>query len=491
MSNEQPLIVVGAGVAGLSVALAAAPRQVLLLSRTQAGDDCATAFAQGGIAAALGAGDSAADHAEDTMIAGGGFNDPAAVEVLTSGAAGAIAWLQSLGVEFDGDSHGPHFAREGGHRCARVLHAGGDATGSRVLQVLQHAVRGASHVQCRTGIDVDALLLGDHGNVVGVGFQEGAGRRRINGSAVVLATGGLGGLFSATSNPASAQGAGLALGMSLGADMRDLELVQFHPTALALGATGQPTLPLLTEALRGAGAVLRDEHGVAIMRGEHPLADLAPRDIVSRRMWQMQQQGHTVFLDATRISVDWPAQFPTVLAACLAAGLDPRQQPIPVTPAAHFHMGGLATDLDGTTSIRGLYAVGEVACNGVHGGNRLASNSLLEGVVFGRRLGQLVAGQPAQARVSVSAQSIPRAESAEPAALDYLRQCLWQDLGPVREGKGLQAAQERINARPILAYSWQGRLALAMFDAAQHQRGNRGAHHRLDAEPATVVACTG
>lgn len=488
MSSEQPVVVVGAGIAGMSVALAAAPRQVLLLSRTREGDDCATSFAQGGIAAALGDGDSAADHAEDTMIAGAGFNDPAAVELLTAGAADAIAWLRSIGVEFDGDGQGPHLAREGGHRCARVLHAGGDATGSRVLRALQEAVRRSAHVRCRTDVDVDALLVGDDGAVVGVGFRDAAGRGRVNASAVVLATGGLGGLFAATSNPEAAQGAGLALGLSVGAQMRDLELVQFHPTALAVGTAG-PTLPLLTEALRGAGAVLRDEHGVAIMHGEHALADLAPRDIVSRRMWALQQQGRALFLDATGLRVDWPTQFPTVLAACLAAGLDPRRQLVPVTPAAHFHMGGLATDLEGATSVRGLYAVGEVACNGVHGGNRLASNSLLEGVVFGRRLGELLAGQPVVGRASTNAQSIPRAASADPADLDYLRRCLWQGLGPVREGEGLQAAEDAIHARPVLAYSCQGRVALAMLDAARRQRSNRGAHHRLDAEPALVVAC--
>lgn len=490
MNGEQPVVVVGAGIAGLSVALAAAPRPVLLLSRRPEGDDCATSFAQGGIAAALGAGDSAADHAEDTMIAGAGFNDPAAVELLTTGAAGAIDWLRSLGVDFDGDGQGPHFAREGGHRCARVLHAGGDATGSRVLRVLQDAVRRSPHVRCRADVDVDALLVGDDGDVVGVGFHGPTGRGRVDASAVVLATGGLGGLFAATSNPEGAQGAGLALGLSVGADTRDLELVQFHPTALAVGTTG-PTLPLLTEALRGAGAVLRDEHGAAIMHGEHPLADLAPRDIVSRRMWQVQQQGRTLFLDATRLGVDWPTQFPTVLAACLAAGLDPRRQPVPVTPAAHFHMGGLATDLEGSTSVRGLYAVGEVACNGVHGGNRLASNSLLEGLVFGRRLGQLLAGRPAVPRARANPQSVPRAASADPADLACLRQSLWQGLGPVREGKGLQAAEDGIHARPVLAYSWQGRVALAMLAAARRQRSNRGAHHRLDAEPAAVAACAG
>ena len=414
------------------------------------------------------------------MLAGGGYNDCAAVAMLTAGAAESIAWLQALGARFDGDERGFHFAREGGHRRARVLHAGGDASGRLLLRVLQEAVRRAGHIRCCEATDAEALLLrGDR--VVGIDVRDIRGRcERVDGAAVVLATGGLGGLFAATSNPQSAQGSGLALGLAAGATARDLALVQFHPTALATGTGPGVSLPLLTEALRGAGAVLRDAQGGAIMAGEHPMADLAPRDVVARRMWRLQQAGHALFLDATGISADWPTQFPTVLAACLSAGHDARVRPVPVTPAAHFHMGGLATDLDGATSLAGLYAVGEVACNGVHGSNRLASNSLLEGVVFGRRLGQYLAGQ---ARTDFPARPLrrrARAPNARPRDLARLRGWLWQGLGPVRDIHGLRIAGDRIRAATMLACSWQGKLSLALLDAALRETGNRGAHYRSD-----------
>lgn len=474
-------MVVGSGVAGLTVALAAAPRPVLLLCRARNGSDSATALAQGGIAAALATGDSAAEHAEDTLAAGGGYNDRTAVAALTGGAGEAIAWLQSLGVRFDSDAHGIHLAREGGHRRARVLHLGGDASGHHLLQALVEAGNRAGHITRRSGLEVESLL--SHGDMIaGVGARDAHGQwQGIEASAVVLATGGIGGLFAATSNPMSAQGAGLALGQAVGAAMRDLELVQFHPTALATTLVAGASLPLLTEALRGAGAVLRDNHGRAFMQGEHPLADLAPRDIVARRIWQLKEQGHEIFLDATRIDEDWATHFPTVLASCLAAGIDPRAQPIPVTPAAHFHMGGVATDIDGATSLPGLYAVGEVACNGVHGGNRLASNSLLEALVFGRRLGRCLAAASLPKRPIGPPRWYARSPQASPADLAHLRQWLWQGLGPVRNAAGLQLAVERIHAQPTLLRSWQGRLALALLDAALRQRSNRGAHFRTDA----------
>jgi L-aspartate oxidase len=474
-------VVVGSGVAGLTVALAAAPRPVLLLSRARNGGDTATALAQGGIAAALAAGDSAVAHAEDTLAAGGGCNDRAAVAALTGGAGEAIGWLQSLGVRFDSDVHGIHLAREGGHRRARVLHLGGDASGHHLLQALVAAGSRAGHITSRTGVEVESLLL--HGDTVaGVGVRDPSGQwQGVEASAVVLATGGIGGLFAATSNPMSAQGAGLALGQVVGATMRDLELVQFHPTALATTQVAGASLPLLTEALRGAGAVLRDNQGRAFMQGEHPLADLAPRDVVARRIWQLQEQGNDIFLDATTIEADWAAHFPTVLASCLAAGIDPRAQPIPITPAAHFHMGGVATDIDGATSLPGLYAVGEVACNGVHGGNRLASNSLLEALVFGRRLGRHFADACLPKRPAGPPRWYARSPQAAAGDLARLRQWLWQGLGPVRNAAGMQLAIERIHARPTLLRSWQGRLALALLDAALHQHNNRGAHFRDDA----------
>ncbi len=479
MSADKPIIVVGAGIAGLTAALSLAPRPVWLLSRTRDGSDGATPMAQGGMAAALAPGDSPVRHARDTLAAGGD-NDREAVRILTEGAEDAVRWLERLGVAFDRDAVGWQFAREGGHGCARVLHAGGDATGGRIARVLQEQVRRAAHVRWQPDTDVDALLCRGE-RVVGVGARKLGGlRESITGAAVLLATGGVGGLFAATSNPESAQGAGLALGAAAGAAMRDLPLMQFHPTALAVDMPGSPRLPLLTEALRGAGAVLRDSDGCEVMRGEHPMADLAPRDVVSRRIWRLQQQGRSIFLDATALRVDWEQAFPTVLAACRNAGLDPRRQPLPVTPAAHFHMGGLAVDLDGATRVPGLYAVGEVACNGVHGSNRLASNSLLEGVVFGRRLAQMLMATATPSPGCGRARCCARAPAANRVGLDRLRRCLWQGLGPVRDGHGLQRAQERIRALSSLAQSWQGLLALDLLDAGQRLVVNRGAHFRSD-----------
>lgn len=482
---DPPLIVVGSGIAGLCTALAAAPRPVLLLGRGLAGSDSASRLAQGGIAAALGQADSIADHIDDTLRCGAGSNHVAAVSYLCAQAPAAIDWLRELGARFDHDENGDlQLAREGGHRRARVLHIGGDASGAGLLQVLQAAVRRAPHIHWREQVTVEALLQrGDH--VVGVAVRDTDDyRESLPAAAVVLATGGIGGLFAATSNPVSAQGMGLALAQQVGAPLRDLELIQFHPTALALTTGTGPQRALITEALRGAGARLVDEQGRAVMSGVHPLADLAPRDLVSRQLWQLQQQGHALYLDARALAIDWPRQFPTVLGSCLAAGFDPRRQLIPVTPAAHFHMGGIACDLDGASTRPGLYAVGEVAGNGVHGGNRLASNALLEGVVMGRRLGQRLAtgvpGLPASGRTALAA--LPAA--ASPADLACLRTLLWQGLGPVRSGTGLAQAQATLQACPRLAASWQGRLAQALLASAMARRDSGGAHWRADAEPA-------
>lgn len=480
--SADPIIVVGAGIAGLCVALAAAPRPVLLLARGRMGGDSASRLAQGGIAAALAEGDSPEQHFDDTLTCGAGRNEPAAVRYLTTEAPSAIAWLQQLGVLFDAGADGLQYAREGGHGRARVLHVGGDASGAGLVRVLQQAVRTAAHIRCWDGVEVEGLWQRGE-RVVGVSLRDDAQfRQRVPGAAVVLATGGIGGLFAATSNPASAQGAGLALAGSVGAARRDLELVQFHPTALAVQAGAGPSLPLVTEALRGAGAVLRDQHGRAVMQGVHALADLAPRDCVSRQLWQCQQRGSTIVLDARMIGEDWPHRFPTVWAACQAAGLDPRTMGLPVTPVAHFHMGGVASDLDGASSVPGLFVAGEVAGNGVHGGNRLASNALLEAVVFGRRLGQALADGIASPSSSSSASRVLAClpASATRADLEQLRGILWQGMGPVRDAQGLSLAIAAIQSRPELSASWQGRLAQALLAAALSQPRSCGAHYRSD-----------
>ncbi|EIL96503.1 L-aspartate oxidase [Rhodanobacter thiooxydans] len=473
---QLPIVVVGGGAAGLATALAMAPAPVRLLCRAHDGRGSASALAQGGIAAALDPRDSAAAHAADTLIAGAQHNDVAMVQWLAAGAPAAIAWLQAQGVVFDRDAQGClQLGREGGHSAARIVHAGGDASGAALVHALRARVQEAAHVQWRGGVDVDGLLLRE-GCVAGVRTRDERGRHeRIEASTVVLATGGIGALYARTSNPPGADGAGLALGLAAGAAARDLEFVQFHPTALDVPGH---CLPLITEALRGAGARLHDGGGHALMAGVHPLGDLAPRDVVARRVAAEQAAGGRVWLDATGVDGDWARRFPTVLAACCAHGFDPRRVALPVTPAAHFHMGGLATDADGRTSVPGLYAVGEVACNGVHGANRLASNSLLEGVLGGRRLGELLANTPVPAPGSGPLRVVERGESLPPAQLAALHALLWQAAGPVREARALRDAWRVCAA--LAEAGWQARLAKALLRAMRLRRHSLGAHWRQD-----------
>ena len=470
-----PIVIVGGGIAGLATALAAAPAPVLLLNRARNNAGAASTLAQGGIAAPIGEGDTPQAHARDTCEAGSHHNDRAAVDLLTGNAVAAIDWLQRQGVAFDRDDDGTlQLGREGGHDRRRIVHAGGDATGAKVMEALVAAARRAPHIQRRTDVDVDGLLLRD-GRVCGVHAVDADGNAgEIHGCAVVLATGGIGGLFAQTSNPADADGNGLALAMAAGAALRDLEFVQFHPTALAL--PGLHCLPLLTEALRGAGAQLLDAEGKPLMAGMHPLADLAPRDVVARQVWQACRDGGT-WLDARGIGPAFPARFPTVFGACMQHGIDPRLQPIPVTPAAHFHMGGIAVDAEGHSTMPGLHAVGEVACNGVHGANRLASNSLLEGVVFGRRLGALLGALPDAGDVQGKCMLALRKSPLDVPRLASLRELMMQAMGPVRSGESLQAALQECSA--LAAQGWQGALAQVMLEAALRRTQSLGAHFRI------------
>lgn len=474
-----PLVVVGCGVAGLATALSAAPRKVLLLGRAPAGIDCCTALAQGGIAAALDNGDSADAHAHDTLIAGADHNDYDAVRYLVDNAVMAVRWLQAQGVPFDLEGTRFLLGREGGHRRHRIVHAGGDASGASLLLALIRAAQNAPHIDWRPPAMLEALRVGEHG-VGGLRLRR-AGEARgeeIACAEVVLATGGCGGLFAASTNPSGADGNGLALALAAGAQARDLEFVQFHPTALSVSVNG--ALPLITEALRGAGARLLDDNGVAIMAHRHPLGDLAPRDVVARQVWQAQQDGQRIWLDATHLHETWLLQFPTVYALCRAHGIDPRVQRIPVTPAAHFHMGGIAVDLDGRSAVEGLYAVGEAACNGVHGANRLASNSLLEGVVYGRRLGQSLAGVRRHVPAG-GGRWAERGRDADAAALLGLRALSWRALGPVREGAVMREALDELEQDAAMGDSWQGGLVGRLLRAAMTRTRSLGAHYRRDA----------
>jgi L-aspartate oxidase len=390
------VVVVGSGAAGISVALTAAARglRVLVVTKDLVGG--ATPLAQGGLAAALGAGDTPAAHVSDTLTAGAGLCAPDAVAALAAGAPGAIGWLTGLGARLQTRD----LRLEGGHSARRIVHSGDDATGAEVHRALLAAlVASGTEILDRT-VALDLLTSDADDPDRGTGVRAGAigtdGRLVpgvIAARAVVIAAGGLGQAFATTSNPAGTTGDGIAVAARAGAVIRDLEFVQFHPTVLRLpGASGQ--CPLITEALRGAGAVLRDADGAPLMAGQDPRGDLAPRDVVAARMAEVIAAGDAghVWLDATALGRDLLENgFPTVTAACRKHGIDPVTEPVPVAPGAHYSCGGIRAGLDGRTSLPGLYAVGEAASTGVQGANRLASNSVTEAVIAGRRTGAAIA----------------------------------------------------------------------------------------------------
>ncbi|MFE3328311.1 L-aspartate oxidase [Streptomyces sp. NPDC059176] len=397
---DADVVVVGSGVAGLTAALRCTAEGLRTVVVTKALlDDGSTRWAQGGIAAALGEGDSPEQHLDDTLVAGAGLCDEAAVRTLVTEGPDAVRRLIATGARFDSDEEGGiALTREGGHHRRRIAHAGGDATGAEISRALVTAIRDGAVRVIEHALVLD-LLTDETGrtagitlHVMGEGQHDGVGA--VHAPAVVLATGGMGQVFSATTNPAVSTGDGVALALRAGAEVSDLEFVQFHPTVLYLGPDSEGQQPLVSEAVRGEGAHLVDASGTRFMVGQHELAELAPRDIVAKGiMRRMQEQGaRHMYLDARHFGADmWENRFPTILAACRSHGIDPVTEPIPVAPAAHYASGGVRTDLHGRTTVPGLYACGEVACTGVHGANRLASNSLLEGLVFAERIAAAVA----------------------------------------------------------------------------------------------------
>ena len=390
------VIVVGSGIAGLTAALRARRlgRTVLMVTKATV-DAGSTRWAQGGIAAALSEEDSPAEHLHDTLVAGVGLCDEEAVRVLVTEGPDAVRDLIDIGARFDMDASGAiALTREGGHLRDRIAHAGGDATGAEISRALVAAVQldpGIEVIENALALD---LLMDDTGAAQGITLHVmGSGQRDGIGAAlapaVILATGGFGQVFGQTTNPYVSTGDGVALALRAGAEVADLEFVQFHPTVMWLGPLAQGQQPLVSEAVRGEGAVLLDSAGERFMVGEHPLADLAPRDIVAKAiMRRMRDEGTPhVWLDGRMLGADtWLQRFPTILESCRSRGIDPVTDLIPVAPAQHYVSGGVRTDLFGRATIPGLYACGEVACTGVHGANRLASNSLLEGLVFARRI---------------------------------------------------------------------------------------------------------
>lgn len=503
------VVVVGSGIAGLSCALAAEPARVALVSKDRLGAGGSTPLAQGGIAAALGADDDADLHAHDTERVAAGLADPQAVALLTRGAAPAIARLVALGARLDRESSGELCrGREAGHSRHRIVHAGGDATGREVVRALTAACLAEERIRTHERTFAWDLVT-DGGRVVGVlAVGPGGERLVLLAPAVVLATGGFAAAWSRTTNPSGVTGDGLAMAARAGARLADLEFVQFHPTALVTRASGflphgalavgAEPMPLLTEALRGRGASVVDEAGRRFLLADHPDGELAPRDVVARAVRRHLDAGHRVFLDAREaIGEALPREFPTVWRLCRAHGLDPRREPLPVSPAAHYCMGGILVDADGRASLPGLWACGEAAATGVHGGNRLASNSLLEGLVFGRRVGEAVLGGSPVAAGPSRWPAMPRGADRHGGGelMAKLRATLWRDVGLVRDDRGLAhalgelevwaraAPPEAGEPRNLLIV---GRLVAA---AARQRRESRGAHYRSDAPHADPAWC--
>ncbi|MEU9121203.1 L-aspartate oxidase [Streptomyces sp. NPDC048506] len=417
---EADVVVVGSGVAGLTAALrcAAAGRRTVVVTKARL-DDGSTRWAQGGIAAALGDGDTPEQHLADTLVAGAGLCDEEAVRTLVTEGPDAVHRLIAAGARFDTAPGTDEIAltREGGHHRRRIAHAGGDATGAEISRALVDAVRAAGLRTIENALVLDLLTdaegrtAGVTLHVMGEGQHDGVGA--VHAPAVVLATGGMGQVFSATTNPAVSTGDGVALALRAGAEVSDLEFVQFHPTVLYLGPEAEGQQPLISEAVRGEGAHLVDADGTRFMVGQHELAELAPRDIVAKAiMGRAHEQGvEHMYLDGRHFGARmWETRFPTILAACRSHGIDPVTAPIPVAPAAHYASGGVRTDLRGRTTVPGLYACGEVACTGVHGANRLASNSLLEGLVFAERIASDIAdgGAPRRPAPRAADASAPR-----------------------------------------------------------------------------------
>jgi len=481
-------VVVGTGIAGLTAAIELAPLRVIVLSKGEVADG-STPYAQGGIAAAMGDDDSSAGHATDTIDVGGGLNDEEAVDVLTGEGPDRIADLVERGVAFDRFDDGTlMLGREAGHDTRRVLHADGDATGAEIARALVARARAAGHIQIIEHAFATDLVV-DGGRLVGLTARIGPEEQvLLTAPAVVMATGGVGRLYANTTNPPPVTGDGLAMAAKAGVRLSDIEFVQFHPTALA---TGRDPMSLLTEALRGEGAVLLDDRGHRFMLGVHEDAELAPRDIVARANWRVLQDGGTVYLDATRaVGEAFPERFPTVFGLCMDDGIDPRKDPMPAAPAAHYHMGGIATDLSGRASLPGLWAVGEAARTGVHGANRLASNSLLEGAVFGRRAALDIKAAGMEAAVDATALQVAELPGPEPDpqpdVVEALRDLMWDKVGLIREHDGLMMALEEIDRldekldRRISVASNMVIAARMIASAALLRTESRGGHFRTD-----------
>ena len=479
--NSDRVIVIGGGIAGLATALGLAPLPTTLIAKAPLGTEASTPWAQGGIAAAMGGDDAPALHAADTVAAGAGLCDPAVAGRVAEAAASCLADLAAWGMAFDRAPTGAlALGLEAAHSRRRIVHAGGDSTGRRVMETLARAARTSPSIEIIEDTQVTDLVL-DDGTVAGVIAARKGQAAYMPARAVVLATGGIGGLYAHTTNPLGATGSGIALAARAGALLRDMEFVQFHPTAIA---SGDDPMPLASEAIRGEGAILINSRGERFMQGI-PGKELAPRDVVARAIWSETAAGKDVYLDARAIGKDFSARFPSVTALCRRAGLDPVTQAIPVRPAAHYHMGGVAVDQSGRSSVPGLWACGEVAATGLHGANRLPRKSLAAAKGFTRRIRGGIAGR--EAPKTGTAVPLPAASAAaiDAASRTRIRRLMSESVGVIRDHAGLAAAVSDLEALVFAAPRPSMNADLAMVGiliatAAVERAESRGGHYRRD-----------
>jgi len=496
-------LVIGSGIAGLRAAIELAPHGQVLIVNKGNPPESASEFAQGGIAVVLDPQDSIEAHISDTLLAGKGLCQPEAVEALVKEGPERVRELIRWGARFDREQDRYILAKEAAHSSARILRAQGDATGTEIMRALLGKARQFQSIRWLVRhFTVDLIV--EEGRCIGTVLLSDANEvRAVGARAVVLATGGAGQVYSRTTNPPVATGDGMAMAYRAGCVLEDMEFVQFHPTALSV-----PNAPafLLTEAMRGEGAILRNARDEAFMKHYDPAAELATRDVVSRAIWQEMQTGHTahVYLDVTHLNAGFVRErFPTITQTCLRYGLDITRTPIPVAPSAHFMIGGAKTSLTGVTSLPGLYAAGEVACSGIHGANRLASNSLLEGMVFGARAGEAAAAASKplvdlSAIQSILAKRLPEwitSRSVFPDALataaNQLKEAMWNQAGIVRDQASLTQALKVLEGwnplltAPVVSQA-EGEfknlvtVALLIVRAALMRKNSLGVHYRSD-----------